>query len=72
MNTKNIRKQYDFTQRELAALFDIPLRTLEGWDLRDCMPDYMEPMIARCLASMDAREIDEILTAHGLKPHFEK
>ena len=40
-STKLLRSQFNMTQKELADRYSIPLRTVENWDLRNCMPDYV-------------------------------
>lgn len=41
MTTKSIREEFNLTQKELAEKYCIPLRTVENWDSRDCMPEYV-------------------------------
>lgn len=48
-NTKELRKLYRFTQRELSEKFNIPLGTIRNWDSRNCMPSYVYAMITKIL-----------------------
>lgn len=41
MNTKILRERYKLTQKDFASYFGIPLRTVQNWDNRDCMPEYV-------------------------------
>lgn len=40
-STKLLREKFRMTQKELADRYNIPLRTVQNWDLRNCMPDYV-------------------------------
>lgn len=41
MNSKEIRKDLNMSQREFAVKYSIPLATVRNWDSRNCMPIYM-------------------------------
>lgn len=49
MNTKSLRRIYGYTQADLARQFAIPLGTVQNWDARNCMPDYIYRMMSRLL-----------------------
>lgn len=57
MTTKSLRKEFGYTQKELAEKYDIPLRTLQNWDARDCMPDYVFMMMYR-IERLEARNLE--------------
>lgn len=48
MTTKSLREEFGYTQKELAERYNIPLRTLQNWDSRECMPPYIFSMIYQC------------------------
>lgn len=47
--TKYIRERFDLTQKEIAAYWDIPIRTVENWDHRMTMPKYISNMMLDAL-----------------------
>lgn len=49
MNTKELRADFNLSQSELAVKFNIPIRTVQNWDLRDCCPDYVFTLMTRAL-----------------------
>lgn len=47
---KELRKQAGLTQKDFAAKYDIPRRTLEDWDRgQHAPPDYVAKIIIRCM-----------------------
>lgn len=48
--TANLRKRYGLTQRELSERYDIPLRTIQNWESRECCPSYVYNLIFKDLA----------------------
>lgn len=46
----NLRKKYGLTQRELSEKYDIPLRTIQNWESRQCCPYYVYNLIAKDLS----------------------
>ena len=62
MTTERIRKGFKITQKQLAEMFNIPLGTIKNWDVRDCMPEYMEELLFQVLLVKDAcKKYDEEL-----------
>lgn len=55
MNTKYFREKYQLTQRELSEIFSIPLRTVQSWDYKDNMPEYVWNMLSSYLSLLDAQ-----------------
>lgn len=55
MNTKSLREKYQLTQRELSEIFSIPLRTVQSWDYKDNMPEYVWNMLSCYLSLLDAQ-----------------
>ena len=45
MTSKYFRERYNFTQKEFAERFNIPLRTVQNWELRECMPEYLSGLL---------------------------
>lgn len=51
MTTHEIRKDLgNLTQAEFADMFNIPLRTVQNWDHRNCVPSYIVTMLAKIVA----------------------
>lgn len=51
MTTHEIRKDLgNLTQAEFADMFNIPLRTVQNWDHRSCVPSYIVTMLAKIVA----------------------
>ena len=67
MTTERIRKGFKITQKQLAEMFNIPLGTIKNWDVRDCMPEYMEELLFQVLLVKDAcKKYDEELERDSL------
>lgn len=49
MDTKNIRREFNLTQKEFSVIFDIPYSTVRNWDARNCMPLYVCGMVDKIL-----------------------
>lgn len=45
MNTKAFKEIYNITDKEIAKLFNIPIRTIENWNYRNTMPEYVWNMM---------------------------
>jgi len=46
MTTHYLREMLgNITQKEFAKEFNIPYRTVQNWDSRDCMPQYVWNLI---------------------------
>lgn len=43
--TKYFREKFGYTQKEMSEKFGIPLRTIQNWDSRSCMPDYVYTLL---------------------------
>lgn len=51
---KSLRKAAGMTQREFAEYFNIPLRTLQGWESgRFAPPPYLVPLLEYKLKTED-------------------
>lgn len=50
MTTHDLRAEYGLTQKQLAEIFDIPLRTVQNWDSRGCCPAFMHLAMKELLA----------------------
>lgn len=42
--TYKLRSWFGWTQADFADQFGIPLRTIQNWDSRRCMPSWVESM----------------------------
>lgn len=47
MNTRDIRETFNWSQKQMADITGIPLRTIENWDYRDNMKDWLHDYIYR-------------------------
>lgn len=50
---KEIRLRFGMTQAQFAAEFDIPLRTVQGWESRSTMPEYIYNMLSKYLYEIE-------------------
>lgn len=69
-STANLRKKYGLTQRELSEKYDIPLRTIQNWELRYCCPLYVYFLISKDLSFCKFMD-DEIYTKY-IKGNIDK
>lgn len=54
MNTRTLRHEYGISQKELARGFGIPLKTVQSWEYKDNMPEYVWNMLNMCFSYVDA------------------
>lgn len=47
MNTKDIRACFKWSQKDMAKITGIPLRTIENWDNRGCMKPWLHAYILK-------------------------
>lgn len=47
MNTKDIREIFGWTQKQMAEITGIPLRTIENWDFRNNMKQWIHEYILK-------------------------
>ena len=50
-STHELRSWFGWTQVDLSEQFGIPLRTIQNWDSRKCMPAWVESMAREIRAS---------------------
>lgn len=56
-DTKLVRKLAGgITQAQLAERYSIPIRTVQNWDQRACMPLYVEGLILKDIYSQELLE----------------
>lgn len=61
MNTKDIRDTFSWTQKQMADITGIPLRTIENWDFRDNMKEWLHEYIYRSeLAKLGFSDVDRL------------
>lgn len=52
---KEIRKKYNYTQKQLSEKFEIPKRTIENWEGEKRLPpEYIQKIIIKYLNQEDA------------------
>ena len=48
MDTRSIREINGLTVKQFAKKYDIPVRTIEGWDYKDTLPIYFYNILLNC------------------------
>lgn len=52
-----IRQELGFTQVQFAEYFGIPLATVQNWDSRGCMPEYMYKTLLKYIHVVQENDI---------------
>lgn len=61
MNTKIFKETFNLNDKDLSYLFNIPIRTIENWDYRNSMPDYVFGMMNEILCRESHRIVKDLL-----------
>lgn len=64
MTTKYLREKFGLTQKQLSDFFDIPLRTVQNWDSRNCCPSYVYNMMTFMLYHIMSSSLVSELNSH--------
>lgn len=49
MTIKEIRERTGLSQSKFANKYEIPVRTLQGWEAGKTVPDYFVKLLDRCV-----------------------
>ena len=58
MTIKEIRETTGLSQSKFAAKYDIPVRTLQGWELGKSVPDYFLKLLERVVREDTKKSVD--------------
>lgn len=58
MDIKEIRNITGLSQSQFAAKYDIPVRTLQGWEVGKTVPEYFLKLLKRCVLEDTKMDVD--------------
>ena len=60
MTIKEIRNKTGLSQSQFASKYNIPVRTLQGWEIGKHVPEYVVQLLNRCVDEDFKSHVDKM------------